>query len=138
MRCMKLPLPVRLSLSAAICAAAYIITRCALGGVWVTVFAGSLLATGAIAAWRGRTWGVGLTLLAGTSFVGAWALDMAPSWFVAIGATGIVPFLLTWRPMARVDRQATHLFALLASLGGLACAVGWHEVGYWVVTHLYP
>jgi hypothetical protein len=133
-----LPLPVRLSLYAALAAAVPLMARCILEQVWVTVIATTILAGGAFAALRGRTWGIGLTLLCASAFPAAHLLGMAPSWFWGVGFIGALPAFLTWKPMAFFDRPAAKLFVALALAGGIACAVTWHEIGGWVVTHLYP
>jgi hypothetical protein len=112
--------------------------RCVVHGYWVTVVATGMLVAGALAAFRWRTWGVGLTLLAGSAFPAAHLLGMAPPWFWAIGVVGALPFVLSWRPMAFFDRPAAKLFAVLAVSGGIACAITWHEIGSWVVANLYP
>jgi hypothetical protein len=135
---MKLPAKVQIALVLVLLTAAPLLARCVIEGVWVTVIATGILVTGAIAALRGRTWGVGLTLLAGSAFPAAHLLGMAPSWFWGVGFVGVLPFVLTWKPMAFFDRPAAKLFAVLAVGGGIACAITWHEIGPWVVTHLYP
>ena len=133
-----LPLTVRLSLYAVLAASAPLMVRCILEQVWVTVIATSILAGGALAALRGRTWGIGMTLLCASAFPAAHLLGMAPSWFWGVGFIGAVPAILTWKPMAFFDRPAAKLFVVLALGAGVACAITWHEIGPWVVTHLYP
>lgn len=136
---MKAPLPVsvRLSLYAVLLVAAPLMARCIVHQVWVTVIATSMLAGGALAALRRRTWGIGLTLLAASAFPAAHLLGMAPNWFWGVGLVGAIPAAFTWKPMAFFDRPAAKLFVTLAILGGIGCALTWHEIGPWVITHLY-
>lgn len=135
---MKLPAKVRLSLVLVLLMAVPMFARCVYYGYWVTVVATGMLSAGALAALRGRTWGVGLTLLAASAFPAAHLLGMAPTWFWAVGYVGALPFVFAWKPMAFFDRPAAKLFAFLAVSGGLACALTWHEIGPWVVANLYP
>lgn len=135
---MKLPGRVQASLVLVLLTALPLFARCVLQGVWVTCVASLMLTAGALAAFRGKTWGVGLTLLAGSAFPAARLLGMAPWWFWGVGFVGVLPFVLTWKPMAFFDRPAAKLFAFLAVSGGIACAITWHEIGPWVVAHLYP
>ena len=140
---MKLPAKVRVSLTLVLLLAVPLCARGVYFGFedpryWSTALALALLIAGAVAAFCGRTWGVGLTLLAATAFPAAHVLGMAHPFFWAIGYVGALPFVLTWKPMAFFDRPAAKLFATLAVAGGIACAVTWHEIGPWVVTHLYP
>lgn len=135
---MKLPGRVQASLVLVLLAAGPLFARCVSHGVWVTAIATMMLVAGALAAFRGKTWGVGLTLLAGSAFPAAHLLGMAPSWFWLVGVVGALPFALTWKPMAFFDRPAAKLYAVLAVGGGIACAITWHEIGPWVVANLYP
>jgi hypothetical protein len=133
-----LPLAVRASLYAVLAVAVPLTIRCVTFQKWVTVIATLMLSSGALAALRGRTWGVGLTLLAAVAFPAAHLLGMAPTWFWSVGFVGALPFVVTWKPMAFFDRPAAKLFALLAVIGGITCALAWHEIGPWVVANLYP
>jgi hypothetical protein len=135
---MKLPAKVQVSLILVLLMAVPMFARCVSHGYWVTVVATGMLVAGALASLAGRTWGVGLTLLAGSAFPAAYFLGMAPPIFLGVGYVGALPFVLTWKPMAFFDRPAAKLFATLAIAGGIACAVTWHEVGPWVVANLYP
>jgi hypothetical protein len=135
---MKLPLAVRAALCAVLLVSAPLMFRCVTEQKWITVVATLMLAGGAAFALRGRTWGVGLTLLAASAFPAAHLLGMAPPWFWGVGFVGAIPFAVTWKPMAFFDRPAAKLFALLAIAGGITCALTWHEIGPWVVAHLYP
>lgn len=92
---------------------------------WVTVLASALLLVGAVAARRGKTWGVGVALAAATAFPMARLLGMAPAWFWVVGAIGALPFALTSRALARFDAKATAFGASLAMAAGLLGAIGW-------------
>lgn len=92
---------------------------------WITVLGALLLITGATAALRGRTWGVALSLASAAAFPVAWALGMAPSWFLGVGVIGALPFALASEAMARRDRGATTLLALIAGTCGALTAVAW-------------
>ena len=103
---------------------------------WITVLASVLLIVGALAAQRGRTWGVGLALATAAAFPVAFAIGIAPAWFCLVGIAGALPFALTLRPFARFDKGATALFAVLAGVGGAAVAMGWKEIAYSVFTNV--
>jgi hypothetical protein len=91
---------------------------------WWTVAMAALLIGGAAAARRGRTWGLALVLSAATAFPVAWAIGIAPPWFVFVGIAGIQPFVSASPALARFDRQATALLVGIAtSLGALAAIV---------------
>ncbi|MCU0683987.1 MAG: hypothetical protein MUF34_17390 [Polyangiaceae bacterium] len=92
---------------------------------WITVLASALLLVGAVAARRGKTWGIGVALGAAAAFPMARVLGMAPAWFWAVGAIGALPFALTSRALARFDAKATAFGASLAMAAGLLGAVGW-------------
>lgn len=134
----QLPVAVRAALYAVLVVSLPLMIRCITYQKWVTVVATTMLAGGAVAALRGRTWGVGLTLLAAVAFPAAHLLGMAPTWFWGVGFVGTIPFVVTWKPMAFFDRPAAKLFALLAVIGGVTCALAWHEIGPWVIANLYP
>lgn len=134
----QLPFAVRASLYAVLVMCVPLMIRCVTERVWVTVIATTMLAAGAVAALRHRTWGVGLTLLVASAFPAAHLLGMAPTWFWGVGFVGAIPFVVTWKPMAFFDRPAAKLFAILAIGGGITCALAWHEIGPWVVVNLYP
>lgn len=95
---------------------------------WITVVASVLLLVGALAAQRGRTWGIGLALATAAAFPVAFAIGIAPAWFCLVGLVGAMPFLLTARPFARFDKGATALFAALAGVGGTAVAMAFKAV----------
>ncbi len=97
---------------------------------WITVLGALLLIVGALAAQRGRTWGVGLTLGAAVAFPAAFAIGIAPAWFCLVGVAGAIPFLLAARPFARFDKGATVLLAALAGVGGTAVAISFKATAY--------
>ncbi len=104
---------------------------------WITVLASVLLILGATAALRGRTWGVVLAFASAVAFPVAWAIGIAPIWFVHVGVLGALPFLLASRVMARVDRPATVLLAALAATGGALAAVAW-KLAAWDLFMAFP
>jgi hypothetical protein len=125
-------LPRNLTLSLLVVQAVAIATlaRSVLFERWTTVFASIALLLGARAALRSRTWGVGVVLAVATAFPGAVLLGIAPSWFFLVGLAGVVPFVLTLKPMVRFDAGATALFTVLASGIGIAGAYAWREAAY--------
>ena len=135
---MSLALRIRTSLVAVVVVALATTARSVLFEKWITVFAALLMIAGAAAALRAKTWGVGLVLAASTAFPAAHLLGMAPGWFWFVGLVGGAPFVLSWRPMARFDHAAALVFAVLALGAGVTCALAWHEIGPFVVAHLYP
>lgn len=135
---MPLAARVRASLQAASAVALATMIRSIVFEKWITVLASLLVLIGVGAAWRARTYGVGLALAAASAFPVAHLLGMAPSWFWLVGIAGALPFIMSWRPMAFFDRAAAGLYAVLALAAGAACALTWHEIAPWVITHLYP
>ena len=103
---------------------------------WITVLASVLLIVGAMAAQRGRTWGIGLALATAVSFPVAFAIGIAPAWFCLVGIAGALPFALTLRPLARFDKRATALLAVLAATGGAAVAVAWKEIAWTIFRNI--
>jgi hypothetical protein len=97
---------------------------------WITVLASILLIVGALAAQRGRAWGIGLTFATAVSFPVAYAIGIAPAWFCLVGLVGALPFATTVRPFARFDKGATALLALLTATGGAAVAMAWKEIAF--------
>src|SRR5438045_8987810 len=110
---MKLPLRLHFALSLVLAVATATIARSVIEEKWITVFASSLLVAGAVATWRARTWGAGLTLLAAAAYPVAHLLGMAPSWFWGVGVVAALTFLMPGKPMARCARPAGCLFAAL-------------------------
>jgi hypothetical protein len=127
------PMPLRFRLARALAlvhlVASMTLIRSIVFDRWITVLASLVLLAGAAAARRGKIWGVGLALGAAAAFPMAWALGMAPGWFLAVGAIGAMPFALTWRSMARFDAKATSFGAWLAITVGLLAAAGWRVFG---------
>lgn len=101
---------------------------------WITVIASLLLIGGAVAAQRGRTWGIGLAFAAAVAFPVAFAIGIAPPWFCLVGLAGAWPFALTVRPFARFDKGATMLLAAVAATVGTVAAIAWKEVAWSVFT----
>jgi hypothetical protein len=93
---------------------------------WATVLASLGLLVGATAGLRGRTWGVLLIAGGATSFAGAYALQIAPPWFLGVAVIGWSAVATVVGPMLRFDRRATGLALLLmVTLGAAAaCSVG--------------
>jgi len=104
---------------------------------WITVLASLLLIGGATAALRGRTWGVALSLAVAAAFPVAWAVGIAPFWFVGVGVIGALPYVLSWDALARLDRRATVLLASMAASAGALVAVTWKLVA-WEVFQAFP
>lgn len=104
---------------------------------WITVLAAALLVVGAATALRGRTWGVVLAFASSMAFPVAWLIGIAPAWFAGVGVIGAMPFLLTYPALARVDRRAAALLALLAGSAGALGAVTWKLVA-WDAIHAFP
>lgn len=104
---------------------------------WITVLASVLLVAGATAALRGRTWGVVLAFASAVAFPTAWAIGIAPPWFVLVGVLGALPYLMVSSALARIDRRATSLLTALAWSVGALAAVGWKAFA-WDVFAAFP
>jgi hypothetical protein len=104
---------------------------------WITVVASLFLIGGAMAAQRGRTWGVPLAFAAAVAFPVAFLIGIAPPWFCLVGLAGAWPFALSARPFARFDKGATVLLAAITTTLGAAAAVAWKEVA-WSVFVTFP
>ncbi len=104
---------------------------------WITVAASLFLIGGALAAQRGRTWGVGMAFAAAVAFPVAFAIGIAPPWFCLVGLAGALPFALTVRPFARFDKGATTLLAAITATAGAAAAIAWKEIA-WSVIATFP
>lgn len=134
----RLPQPLVDFLSILRVVAVVTVARSVLFGRWTTVLFAVLLAVGARAALRERTWGVGLVLASGTAFFGAACLGFAPPWFAWVGLLSAVPFVLTVKPMLRFDVGATGLFLASAIGSGIGAAYAWRELAYatfWRLPH---
>jgi hypothetical protein len=132
---------VRLSLLVAQAVAVMTLLRSIAYDRWITVLASLLLIGGAVAAQRGRTWGIGLAFAAAVAFPVAFVIGIAPPWFCLVGLAGAWPFALTVRPFARFDKGATVLFAAVTATAGAAAAIAWKQIAWWVFTtfpSLYP
>jgi hypothetical protein len=132
-----LPLRVRASLFALQAIAAATLLRSIAYDRWITVLASVLLIIGAMAAQRGRAWGIGLTFATAVAFPVAFAIGIAPAWFCLVGLAGALPFALTLRPFARFDKGATALLAVLTAAGGTAVAMAWKEMA-WTIFQAIP
>lgn len=97
---------------------------------WITVLASVLMLVGAAAAQRGRSWGVALAFGAAVAFPVAFAIGIAPAWFVLVGIIGSLPFALASRAFARFDRGATALLTLAAASAGAFGAIAWKELSW--------
>jgi hypothetical protein len=92
---------------------------------WITVLVSLLLIGAAAAAARGRTWGIALSLAAACWYPAAFAVGIAPPWFVFVGIAGMMPFIRLLPSLARFDKQATALLAAIAATLGTVGAVTW-------------
>jgi hypothetical protein len=104
---------------------------------WITVLASLFLIGGAMAAQRGRTWGIGMAFASAMAFPVAFAIGIAPAWFCLVGLAGALPFALTFRPFARFDKGATMLLAAIATTAGAGAAIAWKEIA-WSVFRTFP
>ncbi|MDB4994795.1 MAG: hypothetical protein JWM74_2227 [Myxococcaceae bacterium] len=110
--------------------------RCVVFEKWATVLAVYLLQIGTVAALRSKTWGIGVTLIGAMAFAAAAFLGIGPAWFWVVGLVGVVPFILTVRPMVRFDVGATALFFALASASGVTLALAWQGMASTVLARL--
>lgn len=135
----RLPRNLVLSLIAVEAASWATMARSVLLARWTTVVATIVLVWGVRAAMRERTWGIGVVLATSAAFPVAATMGFAPPWFWLVGILGVVPFLLTVKPMVRFDRGATVLFTALAGGTSIAAAYAWREAAlalfYAVHTH---
>jgi hypothetical protein len=129
-----LPTRLRQSLYAIYLVGAATLFRSVHYGRWVTVLAALVLIAGAAAVQRGRTWGIGLSLGAATTFTMVWLLGMAPAWFCLVGFVGALPFFLIARSLARVDAGATALGAGLVIAAGSVGALSWRGLSHHIMT----
>lgn len=97
---------------------------------WITVVASLLLIVGATAALRGRTWGTALAFASAVAFPVAFAIGIAPLWFVFVGLIGALPFILASGALARFDRRATAWLAGIAAGLGASGAIAWKLVAW--------
>jgi hypothetical protein len=104
---------------------------------WITVLASLLLVAGATAALRGRTWGVILAFASATAFPVAWAIGIAPLWFVFVGLLGALPYMLVSGALAQIDKKAARWLTALAAGAGALGAIGWKLVA-WDVFAAFP
>lgn len=101
--------------------------------LWLTALAGGILVSGALAAARGRTWGIFACFFVGVAALMAPLLEMAPSIFFLYGAAGVFPFGLYVRAMLKRDRGAVLLLvSLLVALAG-AALYAWNHIFLWIV-----
>lgn len=103
---------------------------------WITVLVSVLLIVGAMAAQRGRTWGIALAFATAVWFPVAFAIGIAPAWFCLVGLLGALPFALTFRPFARFDKGATTLLTALAVTAGTSVAMVWKEIAMTVFANV--
>ncbi|HSO31922.1 MAG TPA: hypothetical protein VLT33_05385 [Labilithrix sp.] len=132
-----LPRRVRLSLLAAQVISVATLLRSIAFDRWITVLASLLLIGGAMAARRGKAWGIGLTFATAVWFPVAFAIGIAPAWFCLVGLVGALPFAFTLRPFARFDKGATALLAGIAAATGTAIALAWKELA-WSIFQVVP
>lgn len=132
-----LPRNVQTSLLATQLVAVATLARSVAYGFWFTVVVSALMAIGALAAARHRTWGVALSFATASTFAVAAMLGIAPPWFLFVGAIGATPFLLTSEALRKADHQATALLAGLAAGTGAALAAAWSVVA-WSVFLTFP
>ncbi len=123
-----LPRRVRLSLLAVQVVSVLTLLRSIAFDRWITVLASLLLIGGAMAARRGKAWGIGLTFATAVWFPVAFAIGIAPAWFCLVGLVAALPFAFTLRPFARFDKGATALLTGIAAATGTAIALAWKEL----------
>ena len=136
-----LPRRVRLSLLAVQVVSVLTLLRSIAFDRWITVLASLLLIGGAMAARRGKAWGIGLTFATAVWFPVAFAIGIAPAWFCLVGLVAALPFAFTLRPFARFDKGATTLLAGIAAATGTAIALAWKEMAvsiFQIVPSLAP
>ena len=119
-----LPRRVRLSLLAVQVVSVLTLLRSIAFDRWITVLASMLLIGSAMAARRGKAWGIGL------GFATA-------AWFCLVGLVAALPFAFTLRPFARFDKGATALLTGIAAATGTAIALAWKEMA-WSVFEIVP
>lgn len=96
------------------------VLRCLLFERWVTLPGALIMAVGAGLARRGHTAGIGVVLACATGFAIAPTVFIhAPGWFYGLAVLGVIPALLTYRPMAHADAPATALFNVGAVIAGI-------------------
>jgi hypothetical protein len=132
-----LPRRVKLSLIAVQVVSAATLLRSIAYDRWITVLASVLLIVSAMAAQRGRTWGVGMAFATAVWFPVAFAIGIAPAWFCLVGLVCALPFAFSLKPFARFDKGATALLALLSATSGAAIALGWKEIA-WTIFREIP
>lgn len=90
---------------------------------WCTVAASVALLVGAGAGLRGRTWGVLLAAVSGMSFLGAWAVGIAPPEYIGIALAGFAPMLAVSPRLFGFDAKAATVAVALAVAIGAAAAL---------------
>jgi hypothetical protein len=90
----------------------------------LTAAACAVSIAGAVAALRGRTWGLLFTSGAAIAFGGVALYGIAPPWFLAVAAVGLTPAAIAARSLWRADGSASLLFAVLAlGVGAVAISI---------------
>lgn len=125
-----LPRRVRLSLLAVQVVSVLTLLRSIAFDRWITVVASLLLIGSAMAARRGKAWGIGLGFATAVWFPVAFLIGIAPAWFCLVGLVAALPFAFTLRPFARFDKGATALLAGIAATTGTAIALAWKELAW--------
>ncbi len=123
-----LPPPLRSALVTAQLVGAATIIRSVAFDRWITVLAAAILVAGAVAAERGRTWGIALSLAAASAFPVAWLIGIAPMWFCFVGVAGAMPFLHALPAFKRFDRGATATLAAFSVALGAGGAILWKNL----------
>lgn len=132
-----LPRSLRLSLYAAQLVAFLTLLRSIAFDRWITVLASVILFAAASAAHRGKSWGVGVMFGQAVAFATAWAVGIAPPWFVLVGLIGALPAILTTRALARFDKGATAILGTFALAAGALGAIGWKAIA-WSIFEAFP
>ena len=132
-----LPRRVRLSLLAVQVVSVLTLLRSIAFDRWITVLASMLLIGSAMAARRGKAWGIGLGFATAVWFPVAFLIGIAPAWFCLVGLVAALPFAFTLRPFARFDKGATALLTGIAAATGTAIALAWKEMA-WSVFEIVP
>lgn len=102
----------------------------------LTIGVSLALVVGARAAMRQKTWGLLLSLAASTWFAAAFALGMAPPFFLVFALLGAMPLFKSWRALAEFDRGAAVVAAGMATSAGAGLALAWKMFAPWLFWNL--
>ncbi len=102
----------------------------------LTIGVSLALIVGARAAMRQKTWGLLVALAASSWFASAFALGMAPPFFVVFALLGAMPLFKSWSALAKFDRGAAVVAAGVASSAGAGLALAWKMFAPWLFWNL--